>query len=803
MFVERFTAISWVRLSLTIGRLGTSVMVFQKLTSHWASKVSLALLPFVAAMAVQPSLVAHVEVDDEPTFGKDVLPVLKANCESCHGGDIQYGNLRLDSFEGLIAGGITEKTVIPGDSENSDLIRRLRGLDNKTQMPQGFRPLDDEVIDRIAEWIDLGAEKNGVDYVHWGYVVPVRPELPDVENADWIRNPIDVFILAKLEDEGLEPSPEASKETLLRRVYLDVLGLPPTPEEAREFLDDDAEDAYEKMVDRAFASPHYGERQARIWLDLARYADSHGYEKDANRTMWPWRDWVINAYNENKSFDDFTVEQFAGDLLADASIDEIVATGFHRNTMINQEGGVDQGEARWLTLVDRVGTVGTVWLGSTLACAQCHDHKYDPVSQKEFYEFLAYFENTEEPTISLTPEIEAQQKEVNAAIAAVNKLLAEEGISAEEKKELEAERTELQQELSGLHNITTLVLRDKPDALPETPIREKGMYMSPGDMVAANTPEVMGPKPSPDVPNDRLTLAEWLISPDNPLTARVQVNRFWEQHFGNGIVDTLEDLGTQAADPSHPELLDWLAVEFMDNGWDMKAMHKLIVMSATYRQNSAVSKELLDKDPANRLYARGPRFRLEAEAIRDSVFAVAGLLTREIGGPSVMPVQPDGLWDNPYSGENWVNATGKDRYRRSVYTFIKRSSPFPMLLTFDGTSREVCTPKRIRTNTPLQALNMLNDPGLLEGAVALAKLMRAEEGSLESRLDTLVFRCLMRSATDHEKRVLSGFFERNLERYEAEIGEATKLTGEADAELAAWTLVVNVLMNTDEFLTME
>lgn len=786
------------------GTLERRVKIATRLSSvSWVAKVGVALVPLGLAFMVQPEGEAVVRVEDEPTFARDVLPVLKANCGSCHGAETAYSDLRLDSYQALMKGGLTEGTVIPGDSEKSDLIRRMRGLDGKEQMPKGFRPIDDATIDKIAEWIDLGAKNDGGDYVHWAYVPPVRPDTPDVKQADWVRNPIDAFILARLEEEGLKPSPEASKETLVRRVYLDVLGLPPTPEEARAFLEDESPDAYEKMVDRVFASPHYGERQARIWLDLARYADSQGYEKDANRSMWPWRDWVIEAFNANMSFDDFTIDQFAGDLLANATVDQIVATGFHRNTMINEEGGVDQGEARWLTQVDRVGTVGTVWLGSTLACAQCHDHKYDPVSQKEFYQFLAYFENTKEPRYSLTPEVEKRQNEIQNQIQKINGSLQAVGPTEEEKEKMKAELAKLQEEFKGLKNITTLVLMDAEGGEPKTPIREKGMYLSPGEVVEASTPAVMGPKPSPDVPVDRLSLAEWLVSPENPLTARVQVNRFWEQHFGMGIVKTMEDFGTQASDPSHPELLDWLAVEFMDNGWDMKAMHKLIVMSTTYRQESHVSAELLERDPENALLARGPRFRLEAEAIRDSVFAVSDLLTRKIGGPSVMPVQPDGLWDNPYSGETWVNATGEDRYRRSVYTFIKRSSPFPMLLTFDGTSREACTPKRIRTNTPLQALNMLNDPGLLEGAVALAKLVKSGSGGTEEKIEDLVFRCLVREARPIEQRVLGGLYSRNLARYKKDLAAAKKLTGSEDAELAAWTLVINVLMNTDEFLTLE
>ncbi|MFM9874724.1 MAG: PSD1 and planctomycete cytochrome C domain-containing protein [Fimbriimonadaceae bacterium] len=755
-------------------------------------------MPFVFGFVGEPARVEPIAVATDVIFTRDVLSVLKATCNSCHGEGKQSAGLRLDSYAAILKGSEAGKVVIPGKSRESVLIDRLRGAGGEAQMPLGFRPLSEAQIRTIERWIDEGAKETGTNYQHWAFVKPVRPAVPEVQNSVWCRNEIDKFVMFNLEKEGLSHSTEADKETLVRRVYLDVLGMPPSWEEAQVFLNDPSPDAYEKMVDRVFASPHYGERQARIWLDLARYADSQGYEKDANRTMWPWRDWVIGAFNSNMRFDEFTLEQFAGDLVSDGDMNKIVATGFHRNTMMNEEGGVDQGEARWLTLVDRVGTVGTTWLGTTVACAQCHNHKYDPISQKEFYQFLAFFENVDEPQISLTPEVAKRIGEIDGEVKALDSRLGNALTLESDKASLGEKKKSLQDERGKLFNVTTLVMRDKPGAKAETPIRERGGYLSPGEVVSAGTPAFLGAGAKSQ---DRIGLAKWLVSRDNPMTARVQVNRMWEQHFGVGLVKTSENLGTQGEMPSHQELLDWLAVEFMESGWDMKVLHKKIVLSATYRQSSDVTPAMVERDPENRLLARGPRFRLEAEALRDSVFTVSGLLTEKVGGPSVMPVQPNGVWDTPYNGQSWVIAQGENRYRRSLYTFMKRSSPFPMMLTFDGTSREFCTPRRERTNTPLQALNFLNDPGLLEGAVALARKVRSK--NMSEGVKVVVQHCLIREPDDREVILLSGLFERTKAKYSTALEAAKKLCGEPDADLAAWTLVVNTVMNTDEFLTLE
>jgi hypothetical protein len=506
-------------------------------------------------------------------------------------------------------------------------------------------------------------------------------------------------------------------------------------------------------------------------------------------------------------FDQFTIEQIAGDLLPNATEDQRIATGFHRNTMQNEEGGVDQEEARWLTNVDRVGTTGTVWLGTTLACAQCHDHKYDPFSMKDFYRLLAYWENTREPQYELvSPEINEKRRALTAEIAEAEK--------AGQKERVE----QLRKQLEGVRGPTTLVFERNEKGRAETYFRLKGVYLSKGEKVSAGTPEVL-PRP-PAGAEDRLQLARWLVSRANPLTARVHVNRIWEQLFGQGIVATVEDFGTQGARPTHPELLDWLAVVFMDGSemgsgvpgarpWSQKRLIRLIVTSATYRQSSSVSPAMLARDPSNRLLARGPRFRLDGETLRDSALAAGGLLSPKMFGPPVMPLQPEGIWDVPYSGEQWVTSQGEDRVRRSLYTYWRRSAPYPMFTTFDATSREFCTVKRSRTNTPLQALNLLNDPALMEAARGLAERMAAAS-SLPSNRITHGFRLVLcRRPTAEELSRLERLYETELRHFAASGEAARRLAASADvapekaAERAALTVVANVLLNLDEAVTKE
>lgn len=737
-------------------------------------------------------------------FASEVLPIFKASCFGCHGEEKQRGGLRMDSRESLLKGGDSGPAVIPGNSAKSPLILRVTGVE-EPRMPMGQAPLSKAQIATLKQWIDQGAAWGESSGKHWAYVRPVRPKLPVVKNKTWARNPIDFFILARLEKEGLSPSPEASKETLIRRVSLDLIGLPPTPEEVRAFLADSSPNAYEKLVDRLLASPHYGERQARIWLDLARYADTNGYEKDERRSIWLYRDWVIQAFNQNMPFDQFTIEQIAGDMLPNASQSQRIATGFHRNTMKNEEGGVDVEEQRWLTLVDRVGVTGTVWLSSTLACAQCHDHKYDPISQREFYELLAFFDNCDEPTLdTATSEQLEQRKKLQEEQATLEAELKKDGLDSMGQQEINQRLQAVKKQMEATRAPTTLVFQEKSGE-PRTFVRKRGEFLSKEEEVTANTPAVLNPMPV-DAPSNRLGLAQWLVSKNNPLTARAQVNRYWEQYFGHGIVETTEDFGLQGAKPTHPELLDWLATEFVRIGWDVKAMHRLIVTSATYRQSSSVSPLLLERDPQNKLYARGPRFRMEAEMIRDSALRAAGLLNLKMGGPSVFPYQPDGIWDVPYSADRWVVSEGAEKHRRGIYTFWRRSAPYPAFINFDATSREFCTVRRPRANTPLQALTTLNDPSFMEAARGLAQRLMKEGGASPTEKVKYAFMvCLSRAPKPEERRRLLAFYEQMNQRYQTDRESAKKLASAegGEAEWAAWTMVANVMMNLDEFLTKE
>jgi mono/diheme cytochrome c family protein len=1056
-------------------------------------------------ISFQPRVAAQSQID----FKRDVEPIFAQACYQCHGAKKALGQLRLDVKSLAMKGGISGPSILPGNGKASRLMQRILGEGDEIRMPMGGDPLKPEQIELIRKWIDEGAhwpEAGGAEKAeipqHWAYIKQRRPELPQVKNRSWVRNPIDAFILARLEREGLQPSPEADKATLLRRVYLDLTGLPPSVKEVDAFLADRSQDAYEKVVDRLLASPAYGERWARPWLDLARYADSNGYEADHPRVMWKYRDWVINALNRDMPFDQFTIEQIAGDMLPGATTDQRIATGFHRNTMVNMEGGIDPEENRFEILVDRVNTTATVWLGSTIACAQCHNHKYDPFSQKEYYQLMAIFDNAEykieggihsrhvsEPQLSLptpiqaakrkvieeelkqleaklkkqTPELAVEQarwegelinekqrwtvldplklastggatmeklgdgsvlvsgakaeqdvytvtartelngitglrleaipddslpkggpgrdpygnffltgievlasqiadasprspgpiefkdaivddaaygvavkmffggETVNVATdqppgwfvnatndqtrmprqgvfipekpfgfdggttltiklkhlggslnqgigrfrlsvtavtepariasipARTRQILAIPAASRTKKQsedlagqfravtpllKYERERiAQLKKDMKALGIVTALVMQERGSSdPPSTFFRERGSFLNKGEKVFAATPAVLNSVPE-NAPINRLGLARWLVDEDNPLTARVTVNRFWEQIFGTGIVETSEDFGTQGERPIHPELLDWLAVEFMQptwnaecgmrnaecgmrnekeiplnksairnpqsQGWSMKRLVRLIVTSSAYRQSSATTPSLLEKDPYNRLLARGPRFRMEAEMIRDVSLAASGLLSRELGGPSVFPHQPEGIWNNPYSSEKWILSKGGDRYRRGLYTFVRRSSPYPAMMTFDATSREYCTVRRVRTNTPLQALTMLNDEAAMEAAHALARRMLTEGGtSVEARIIYGLRACVSRMPDEKEVERLVEFYKQQVLYFRSHKAEAAKIKNglrasakNEHAELAAWTMVANVLLNLDETLT--
>ena len=685
-------------------------------------------------------------------FARDVEPLLKAHCLKCHGAAKPKAQLRLDAKGPAMKGGLSGPAIVPGKSADSLFIQLLVSSDADLRMPAKADALPPEKIALLKRWIDEGAAWPDGGPVaetkkHWAYVKPVRPAPPRKDVA-----PIDAFILAKLG--GLAPTPPASRETLIRRVSLDLIGLPPTPEEVDAFVRDGD---YEKLVDRLLASPHYGERWAKPWLDLARYADTNGFNIDSRRTMWKWRDWVIEAFNKDMPFDRFTLEQFAGDLLPEADESTRIATGFHRNTMLNEEGGVDPEEARWERLLDRASTTATVWLGSTYACAQCHNHKYDPISQKDFYRLVAFFETQNETTMDFpTPEQKAKREEI-----------------ARLKKK--GEKTDkLEKELRA-SMLTTLVFTEKPGAAPETHLRIRGGFESKGEKVTAGVTEAFHAWPE-GAPLDRLGLARWLVSPENPLVARVTVNRLWDALFGRPLVDTPEDFGTQAPPPTHPELLDWLATEFVRVGWSQKALLRTIVTSDAYKRDSRVSKEHLAADPVNKLYARGARFRLEAETIRDVQLSAAGLLSRKVGGPSVFPLQADtsGAIAINKTNMEWKPSPGEDRYRRGLYTYWRRTAPFVAFTLFDAPTREQCVVRRTRTNTPLQALSALNDPAAWDAAKALGKLMA------ETSLEEGFRRCVSRRPSKDELALLTKAVERD-----------------------GWALVANVLLNLDETLTRE
>ncbi|MBI2433146.1 MAG: PSD1 domain-containing protein [Candidatus Hydrogenedentes bacterium] len=956
--------------------------------------------------------------DESVSFNRDIRPILANNCFKCHGFDAEarQAGLRLDTFEGATATAKDGKQpIVPSNPDASEVMARITSTDPDKKMPppETGKKLSPAEIEKTRAWIAAGA----VYEEHWAFKKPARPELSQVADRQWPINGIDYFILHRLEQEGLKPSPPADKSTLLRRVYLDLIGLPPTPQEVEAFLNDTSTVAYERVVQRLLDSPQFGERWARPWLDIARYADTKGYEADRRRVIWQYRDWVIRALNADMPFGQFTREQLAGDLLPNATRDQIIATAFHRNTMTNDEGGTDNEEFRNAAVIDRVNTTAEVWLGLTMACAQCHTHKYDPITQTEFYQFYAFFNQTadndeypiENPVIptpdseqeatlkaldtqmdlaqrrmeTMLPELQPQRAAWEEAIAkqengvltlgpwqaagpfpaatfdeAFTKAFPPEakidltaeiegglrwvehaewqdgvinilegdvcatylyrvitspleqpvklsfgsndsikawlngseivshhlGRGAEPDQEvvtvtlkqgdntlllkianaggghqfyfkvnatghpadivaiiktpltqrlpaqqqvldtyytsiapelgpMRAEKLRVQAEKDVLlAQIPTIpVLQElPPDKQRETHRHIRGSFLNPGEVVAPGTPASLHPM-QPEFPPNRLGLAQWLTDVDNPLTARVAVNRFWEQFFGTGIVSTPQDFGTQGELPTHPELLDWLATEFMAKEWSMKELCRLIVTSAAYRQSSKVTPELQERDPNNVLLARGPRFRLSAETLRDQLLASSGLLSQKMYGPSVMPYQPDGIWMIVYSDDKWETSIGDDRYRRGVYTFWRRTSPYPSMTTFDAPSREFCTVRRDRTNTPLQALVTLNDPVSIEAAQGLARRCLTEAGASSAERIHFAFRAVLaRDPQPDESAQLEQLCQQTMARYQQDTGAATDMAtnprgplpaGMDAAEAATWTVVCNVILNLDETVT--
>ena len=986
-----------------------------------------------------------------PAFNRDVRPVLARNCFPCHGPDEdeRKADLRLD-----MRGDAAKAGAFDSDAPaNSELLRRILSNDPDEQMPppDSGHSLTAAQKELLRNWVLAGA----LYETHWSFVPPRRADLPAVQNAKWPRNDIDRFLLARLEREGLNPSAEADRYTLVRRVYLDLIGLPPTPEEAEAFVSDKDPKAFEKLVDRLLDSKHYGERWSRLWLDLARYSDTNGYEKDRDRSIWPYRDWVINALNEDMPFDQFTIEQLAGDMLPDATISQRVATGFHRNTMLNEEGGIDPNEYRFYAMVDRVATTGSVWLGLTFGCAQCHTHKYDPITHTDYYRMFALLNNADEPDLTVPDEtiekrraeIEAQIEDEIAALPAkfppepgggTDEELSQSHLAVRFKKWLKAERdkattwhtlrpheltsnlpklellddgsifssgditkrdvytlkidlgkqtglkpdepitalrlevlpdprlpeggpgrafyegrkgdfflseltvttteepvkfnsgsvsfgkisigsgtaeaknvfdgegstgwststkpgephqlvlnfekplapigevtiemtferhfaaslgrfrisattktvevnasqlpveieqllvspadaadrfaltklkrqflltapqlAEARKTLDGLRNQIpasphTMVFVERPaDNLRSTYRHHRGEYLSLREEISPSLPSLF-PGFGNGVEPNRLAFARWLVSSKNPLVARVTVNRAWRAFFGTGIVETSADFGTQSNPPSHPELLDWLAVEFMANGWSMKNLHRMIVTSATYRQSSRLTPELLKLDPMNRLLARGPRFRVDAETVRDIMLTSSGLLTTKLGGPSVYPPQPASVTALAYGGAQWPVSQGEDRYRRSLYTFNKRTAPYAAYTVFDGPTGENCLPRRDRSNTPLQALTLLNDEMFLEMARTLGTAAAKRDGELPDKATWIFQRLLTRAPREDELTSLIRYVTAQQKRLEAqEIGTKKIAGNEATSEIGALTMLARSLMNLDEVITKQ
>ena len=678
---------------------------------------------------------------------------------------------------------------------------------------------------------------------HWAYVAPTRGALPSVADKDWPRGAIDRFVLARLESEGLQPSGPASRARLIRRLYLDLIGLPPSVEEVDAFLADDSAVAYDRVVDRLLASPRYGEHWARLWLDLARHADSNGFQADQYREVWLYRDWVIRALNRDMPFDQFTIEQLAGDLFPDATLDQKIATGFHRNTTCNVEGGVVAEHNRLNQVIDRVNTTATVWLGTTFECAQCHEHKNDPFTQYEYYQLFAFFNNSPMETkprdattssffgpklwlpVPLKRETEWQRvrklheetaKEFVALKEEIDKEPANnvESIPKKERLEqLQKKRDKLAGELEHIEPTSALVMVEMEEKR-QTRVFTRGNFLTPGEEVKPRTPPVLHPFSS-ELPPNRLGLARWLVDRRNPLVARVTVNRWWAVLFGRGLVATAEDFGTQGEPPTHKGLLDHLAVEFMECGWSMKHMHRLIVTSATYRQSSRIPPERLEHGPRNELLSYGPRFRLAAESVRDNALAISGLLSTKIGGPPVYPPQPDGVWR--HLGRNqpkYILSEGEDRFRRGVYVIWRRSAPYVSFVNFDAPMRTSCVVDRPRTNTPLQALTLLNDPAYVEMAWGLARRILRDRpgGDMRERVSYGFRLCLARAPNPEEKAHLIEVHEQELVRFRESPETAHALLGEQafpsglpediDAsELASWFFVANILLNLDETIT--
>ncbi|MGI9550784.1 MAG: PSD1 and planctomycete cytochrome C domain-containing protein [Aurantibacter sp.] len=747
---------------------------------------------------------AKMKVPDEVDYNFHIKPILSDNCYTCHGPDAnkRKANLRLD-LEEIALDELKESpgkyALVPGKPNESMAYRNIIADNPDELMPPPDSKLSLNSYEKklIKKWIQQGAKYEK----HWAYIPPIKKKVPHTEASDWAQNEIDRFILRKLIDNKLQPSEKANEHSLIRRISLDLTGLPPRPEQAERLLAGPSEEIIPKAIDEFLAMPAYGERMTQSWLDVARYADSHGYQDDSYRTMWPWRDWVIHAFNKNLPYDEFLTWQLAGDLLPHATKEQILATGFNRNHPITQEGGVIQEEYRTNYVLDRNNTLGKGILGLTLECARCHDHKYDAISQENYYELFSFFNYVNEKGLQMDA-VQAKNK----------KFFADPPYITLTAKEAEGVLDFVN--LDEGQQINVMVMNDS--APKTTFILNRGEYDQPTDSVQPNTPETIFPFPE-ELPKNRWGLAKWITDDKNPLTARVFVNRIWAMLFGRGLVETVEDFGVQGGLPTHPELLDWLAADFMENGWDIKYLLKKIMLSATYQQKSALRPDLKKVDPENKLLARAPRFRMSGEMIRDYILATSGLLNTEVGGPSVKPYQPPGLWEETNAGENrgilttYVQDGGDDLYRRSLYTFWKRTLPPASMTIFDAPTRDFCEVRRQKTNTPLQALALQNDVQVLEAARVLAQRMVAEKQPDSLMVKDVFQRILVRSPEAEELLTLNNYYHDALELYLGTIDDAKKLVAvgeyeqlETDpAKTAALMLTAQVIYNLDETITKE
>ncbi len=912
-------------------------------------KLIIVLAILVVATLVLEYFTSYKSID----FTTQVKPIINKNCITCHGGVRQKAGFSLLFRDEALAKTKSGKpAIIPGDADNSELIRRITLSDPEERMPYKHDPLSSENIDILRRWINEGARWGK----HWAYEPLVKVEVPEPRKffnlfpsrSDWAISPVDYFIEEKLKANQLKPSPEADRPTLLRRVSLDITGMPAPDHIAKKFLNGNSAGDYAELVDSLLASPHYGEKWAAMWLDVARYADTKGYEKDEARTIWKYRDWLINAFNEDKPYNQFLTEQIAGDLIPDATDSDYIATAFQRNSMTNDEGGTDNEEFRTSAVVDRVNTTWDAVLGTTFACVQCHSHPYDPFKHDEYYKFMAFYNNTrDEDTQDDYPRLrdfndtlqqelskvmswfkenasEAQTKQAQLFLKtwqpAINTWLCDsfvngvvgdptwavfrnnascrlKNVDLDNKRSLIYKYVSFKgtgvwkihldkadgeviatinlpktkdgwewmiqeaqlKPTSGTHDLyftytnhalgktdntgtvidwlhftqqfpgegkpgyaemkkkywklirakvpsTPVLLENPADMHRPTYVFERGNWMVKGDKVEPSTPNSLNPFPK-DAPHNRMGLAMWLTSKENPLTARTMSNRIWEQLFGEGLAETLEDLGSQGILPTHMELLNWLSYQFMnDYQWSIKKMIRTIVMSATYRQDSKISEELLNKDPNNKLYARSSRVRLSAEQIRDQALTICGVMSKKMYGPSVFPYQPKGLWLSPYNNTDWEQSAGEDQYRRAVYTFWKRSAPYPSMITFDGVARNVCTSRRIRTNTPLQALTTLNDSAYIDMARHFALRLKKEAGNDISRQIQKGYEIATYHEIDHNSlqallnlyNMASGKFKNDPEKTCMMVGEIGPNT---NTETAALVVVANAILNLDEVVT--